>query len=119
MVPDSHLEFSLSRMVTELISESAKKLKPRGVIIRQIKKWGTYQIFHTFNVPDSLSKKQVSLKTELPWMAELAKPPEHEINPAYQHPAHGSIFLGAGVPGSETSLAVLKMKTKIVLINFT
>lgn len=52
-------------------------------------------------------------------MAELAKPPEHEINPAYQHPAHGSIFLGAGVPGSETSLAVLKMKTKIVLINFT
>lgn len=40
MVPDSHLEFSLGRMVTELTSESAKKLKPWGVIIRQIKKNG-------------------------------------------------------------------------------
>lgn len=117
MIPDSHLE--LGRMVTELTSESAKMLEPWGVIIRQVKKWGSYQIFHTFNVPNSLSKKQVSLKTELPWMAEFAKPSEHEINPAYQHPAHGSIFLGARVPGLETSLVVLKMKTKIVLINFT
>jgi hypothetical protein len=63
--------------------------------------------------------KDVSLKTDLLWMAGFAKPPEHEINPAYQHPAHGSMLLGAGVHGSELSLAVLKMKTKIVHINST
>lgn len=45
-------------------------------------------------------------------MAGFAKPPEHEINPAYQHPAHGSKFLGAGVPGSEIPLAVLKNEDK-------
>lgn len=52
-------------------------------------------------------------------MAGFAKSSEHEINPAYQHPAHGSLFLGAGGPGSEISLALFKMKTKIVHINFT
>lgn len=52
-------------------------------------------------------------------MAGFAKSPEHEINPAYQLPAHGSMSLVAGGPGSEISLAIFKMKTKIVRINFT
>lgn len=64
-------------------------------------------------------QKEVSLKTDLPRVAGFAKPPVREINPAYQHPAHGSMLLGAGVRGSELSLAGLKMKTKIVHINFT
>ena len=64
--------------------------------------------------------KEVSLKTDLLWMAEFAKPPEREINPAYQHPAHGrSMLLGAGVHGSVLSVAGRKNKTPIAHNNFT